>query len=142
MPSPITTLVASFAPVVATSTKRPAGALLAVVAAAGSLVFLARAPASVQALLPCPVHCYLHLLCPGCGGTRACIALLHGNLGQAWHLNALLLLLAPLFILYLAAAVYRLWRGCSQPFPTIPPAAVYALLSAAAVFTLGRNLPL
>ena len=95
----------------------------------------------MQALLPpCPIHRYLHLLCPGCGGTRACLALLHGDLARAWHLNALLVLLLPLLALYMAAALRRLWRGCSQAFPAMPPATIHALLSAAAIFTLARNL--
>ena len=127
-----------------TQTTRSAGAPLAAIAATtASLVLLVRAPDLVQTLLPpCPVYRYLHLLCPGCGGTRACIALLHGHLAQAWHLNPLLLLLAPLLALYAAVTVRRLWRGSMEPLPSMPPAAIYALLAAAAVFTLARNLPL
>ena len=92
-------------------------------------------------LPPCPIHRSLGILCPGCGGTRACIALLHGHLAQAWHFNALLLLLAPLLLLYAAVVLYRLWRGRGNLFPSAPASVTYTLLAAAAIFTLARNLP-
>ncbi|QUO21582.1 DUF2752 domain-containing protein [Clostridiaceae bacterium Marseille-Q4143] len=37
----------------------------------------------------CYIHAHYHLYCPGCGGTRAVMALLHGNLFQAIKYNAL-----------------------------------------------------
>lgn len=78
---------------------------------------------------------------PGCGATRALAALLHGNLMQAWHANALLLLLLPLALGYAATLLNRLWHSSSALFPHIPPPAIYTLLLATAVFTLARNLP-
>ena len=46
--------------------------------------------------------CIFHELtgwqCPGCGSQRMLHALLHGELREAWHHNALLLMLLPLLI--------------------------------------------
>ncbi len=109
---------------------------------AGTIALLAVAPSGVPFLLPpCPVHRYLHLLCPGCGGTRACIALLHGNLREAWQHNAFLLLLSPLLALRGAVALFRLWRGRTDAFPPIPAPVRYSLFAASALFTIARNLP-
>ena len=37
-------------------------------------------------LPPCVLHEYFDLYCPGCGGTRACISLLHGHILQSlWY---------------------------------------------------------
>ena len=40
----------------------------------------------------CPVYRYLHVLCPGCGATRALAALLHGRVGEALRLNWLIVI--------------------------------------------------
>lgn len=45
--------------------------------------------------------------CPGCGSQRAFHALLHGQLSQAWHYNAILFFEIPLVILLLAVSRYR-----------------------------------
>jgi hypothetical protein len=37
----------------------------------------------------CPIFEYTGLLCPGCGGTRAFAALLHGHISEALHWNGL-----------------------------------------------------
>jgi len=66
----------------------------------------------------CPFYACTHLLCPGCGGTRALYELLHLNLSGALHYNALLTVLAPF------AAVWFSW-GYIQAvrygrFPAVP----------------------
>jgi RsiW-degrading membrane proteinase PrsW (M82 family) len=39
-----------------------------------------------------------HHPCPGCGLTRATLALLHGNLGEALHFHPLSIIISPLVI--------------------------------------------
>ena len=88
--------------------------------------------------------CLFHKLtgwnCPGCGGTRAAYALLHGKFALALKDNAL-------FIVLLAAAgargiwfaARRIWR---QPVGEFLPANIlWALLAITMVFTVLRNLP-
>ena len=36
---------------------------------------------------PCPLYFYCGIQCPGCGLTRAAIAILQGNLTDAWHFH-------------------------------------------------------
>ncbi len=65
----------------------------------GSVLLLA---AWLTLHLPWPV-CVFHALtghpCPTCGATRAAIALLHGDVGTAWHWNPLA------FVVYCALAL-------------------------------------
>ena len=55
--------------------------------------------------LPCPFRRVTGLLCPGCGVSRMCLALLEGDWPGAWAANpALCLLLLP-------GTVLLAWRG-------------------------------
>ncbi len=88
----------------------------------------------------CPIYRYLHLQCPGCGTTRALAALLHGNIVEAFRLDALTMLLMPLAVIY-AILWYRHFlqrKAFSLPKPR--PFAVYAALAIAIAFTIARNL--
>jgi len=88
--------------------------------------------------------CLFHALtgwnCPGCGGTRAVYALLHGNIPLALKDNAL-------FVTLLAAAVGRgIWFAAKkirrQPVGNFLPAkSLWVLLAVAVIFTVLRNLP-
>ncbi len=89
----------------------------------------------------CPIHQYLHLLCPGCGSTRAIAALLHGQVREALRWNALLLLVElPLAALYAAVACRRALREEFFRWPRPPLPAAYAAVGAVAIFTVLRNL--
>ena len=113
-------------------TKRLAAPALA---AAGAALLLRFPPAQYGFYPLCPIHQLTGLLCPGCGATRALAALLHGNLAEAWHQNALILLLLPAALSYLLRA--------ELPNLRHPHTRTAWLLVAIAttVFTLTRNLP-
>lgn len=53
--------------------------------------------------IPCPFHALTGLRCPGCGVSRMCLALLRGDLGEAFVQNRCVLLLLPV-LGYVAAA--------------------------------------
>lgn len=67
----------------------------------------------------CPFHAVTGLYCPGCGGTRSMIALLHGHLGEALHDNpaspALVLVLVLWYLEILTAAFGKKVRMIPRP---------------------------
>lgn len=68
----------------------------------------------------CPVAAVAHVPCPGCGLTRATVALLHGHLGEAVRMHPLAPIVVPLFAGFLgyASVVYvrhGRWPGAAGP---------------------------
>jgi hypothetical protein len=61
----------------------------------------------------CPLASTCGIPCPGCGLTRATVALLHGDVGAAFHFHPLVWLLSPLFIVFVGSAVFELVRSPS-----------------------------
>lgn len=109
--------------------------------AAVVVAVLLRFPPGQYSFYPqCPIYRYLHLQCPGCGGTRAFAALLHGHVAEALRLNALTTLLAPFAAVYAAVCYYRFVQREPIQMPRLPRSAVYMGLAAAVVFAIVRNL--
>ena len=82
----------------------------------------------------CPTHELTGLNCPACGGTRAMMRLMHGDLTGALHHNPLAVLAMPV-VLYLF-----LVRPASTP-RALRRGQVWALVSLIVAFTVIRNLP-
>ncbi len=88
----------------------------------------------------CLFHQLTGLNCPGCGGTRAAYALLHGNFALALKDNALFVLLIPAGALRSAWFTTKNFRR--QPVGNFLPAKfLWVLLAVAVIFTVVRNLP-
>lgn len=87
----------------------------------------------------CPFYAVTHLLCPGCGGTRAVYELIHMNVCAALHYNALVTVLVPLVLGWMAWSCYRVYRY--DRFPPIPwPRSIALVLGAVAVaFAIVRD---
>ncbi len=88
----------------------------------------------------CPVFVYLHLLCPGCGGTRAVAALLRGNITDAWRCNALVVGTLPLTLAFIAASYRRALQRKAFCWPAVSSHVLVIGLTLAGVFTIVRNL--
>ena len=103
---------------------------------------LYRFPPTAYSFYPlCPIHEYLHVLCPGCGTTRALYALLHGRVAEALRLNPLTIAIAlPLAVAYGVIAYARAVRNETFRWPQIPTPAVYAGVGVAIGFMVLRNL--
>ncbi len=106
---------------------------------AGAVVFLFD-PSSSGFYPICPFHQMTGLNCPGCGGTRAVYALLHGHIQAALRDNALFILLLPTIALRGAwlAGKKSFGRPVGQFFPA---KFMWLLLAITVVFTVLRNLP-
>lgn len=90
--------------------------------------------------VPCPFHLATGLLCPGCGVTRMCLALLDFDFARAAAANRFLFYSSPAFayiIVRQMAAWIRTGKSCtSPPFK----AAVIAHCAAALIWGILRNL--
>lgn len=60
--------------------------------------------------IPCVFHEFTGLLCPGCGMTRAFIAISNGNFLQAIYYNFLIIFLIPIFSIYAFYNVYSFFQ--------------------------------
>jgi hypothetical protein len=111
-------------------------------ASCGAAVLYAFPPERYGSYPVCPVFHYAHILCPGCGATRAMASLLHGNLAQAWHYNALFVAILPL-LLFAAFTTY--WSAVAKErveWPQVPKSAIVIFFVVACAFTIIRNVSL
>jgi Protein of unknown function (DUF2752) len=83
----------------------------------------------------CPLASSFGVPCPGCGLTRATLALLHGDLAGALRLHPLVLLIAPLVAVLLSAGILDLLRD-----PTRGPRKPYLRWSARTLSTVATAL--
>lgn len=65
-------------------------------------------------LLPCLFHKATGLYCPGCGGTRAFFALLHGNIRESLHYHPLVLYGTVLYVWYMVSNTIQ-YAGKGHP---------------------------
>ena len=114
--------------------------LVAFAVAAAACVVLRFPPASSRFYPRCPIFFWLHIYCPGCGGTRALAALLHGRLNEAAHWNAMVVICFPFAAVFLALTYSRAMRATTFLWPTIPDSLLKLSLVLIAIFTVVRNL--
>ncbi len=104
-------------------------------------VVLYRYPPAEYSFYPrCPFHAAFGILCPGCGGTRAVAALLHGRWLEALHFNALIVLLTPFLLVFAGLSLARALRSESFRWPEPPAPALYTVGVLTVAFTVARNL--
>jgi Protein of unknown function (DUF2752) len=97
------------------------------------------APAKYHFYPICPFYAATHMLCPGCGGTRALHELLHFHLSAALQLNALVTLCAPIGLLWFCAWYYSVLRGGRGPRLVVPRFAIPCAYALTILFTVLRN---
>lgn len=57
--------------------------------------------------IPCPLHKLTGLLCPGCGISRMCIAIIQFDLEGAFYYNAAIFSLIPIFAVLIITYYYN-----------------------------------
>lgn len=67
---------------------------------AGGLIYLKVWLPLTDIGIPCVFHELTGQYCPGCGMTRCMTSLLQGDISQAFKFNALVFIIAPLYLLY------------------------------------------
>ncbi|HEX6276690.1 MAG TPA: DUF2752 domain-containing protein [Polyangiaceae bacterium] len=80
-------------------------ALLALGFIAGAAAFVAVGPPM------CPTALFFGIPCPGCGLTRATLALLSGDFGAALRFHPLVVVLTPVFAYAVGTALFDYVRG-------------------------------
>ena len=67
-------------------------------------------------LIPCIFHSLTKLACPGCGMTRACVALVQGKFGIAWYYHPFSFLVVGLAIAsaFFPMRLKQRWRRYSS----------------------------
>ena len=113
------------------------------VVALGSAWLLLRffPPAQYSFYPQCPIYAFTHLLCPGCGATRAVAALLRGHLTEAFHNNALVVVLVPILIGWICVGPEPRQRLTSPSRRPQPDWLVPVSLAIVTLYTVARNLP-
>lgn len=89
--------------------------------------------------LPCPLRAVTGLLCPGCGVTRLCLALLRGDFGAAWQANPVLLLLLPALAVLAVRLAVRYVREGRTTGPGWENALIWAMVGLLAAWGVVRN---
>lgn len=87
----------------------------------------------------CPLHRTTGLWCPLCGGTRATLELIHGDLWAAMGYNPFALALEAVAVLLVARWLLASARGLRRPLVTGGEGILFGV--ALAVFAVVRNLP-
>jgi hypothetical protein len=113
--------------------------LVAIAIAAATWVLRVFPPARSRFYPRCPIFSWLHLYCPGCGGTRAVAALLHGRVSEAMHWNAMVVLFFPFAAVFLALTYWRAMKTTPFVWPTVPDSILKFSLVLIGIFTVARN---
>ena len=112
----------------------------AMAASAGLLIVVYKFSPSQYGFYPhCPFNAATHLLCPGCGATRALHSLLHGDFRGALHYNGMFTVLAPFLLAWLAFFCYHVLRYDRSPSLAVPRGVAIGSGIAVLLFTIGRN---
>ncbi|HEX4190440.1 MAG TPA: DUF2752 domain-containing protein [Marmoricola sp.] len=123
---------------------RRLGSPLGTVAGIGiaSLALHLRDPHQHGAWGLCPFKAMTGLDCPGCGGLRAVNDLTHGQIGAAFHSNALFVGSIPLLAVLWLVWAARSWNGSGALVSErAAQRLLYAVVVLAVVFAVWRNTP-
>ena len=89
--------------------------------------------------VPCPIRRVTGLLCPGCGVSWMCLALMRLDFSGAFRANPVLLCLLPLMLLTAGRMIYVYIRY-GRTRERITQFSIYGMIAALLVFGVLRNI--
>lgn len=89
--------------------------------------------------IPCVFYRVTGYLCPGCGITRMCLAILHLDFVSAFKYNPLCFVLIFPFGVYFIYYIYSSLKG--KDYKEIPNIVAYSILIITIIYWILRNLP-
>ena len=117
---------------------------LRLLAVGGSLLALGLGYAvwvrSTGLAVPCLFHAVSGLLCPGCGVTRMCLALLRWDWAEAWDANPVLLLMLPVLTVMGIRIAARFVRENGTVVSEWENALLWTMTALLAIWGVVRNL--
>ena len=90
--------------------------------------------------VPCPFRAVTGRLCPGCGVTRLCLALLRWDWAAAWSANPVLLLMLPVLAALGVRLAVRYVREGTTVGPKWESALLWTMVALLIVWGIVRNL--
>ncbi|MBQ6889623.1 MAG: DUF2752 domain-containing protein [Oscillospiraceae bacterium] len=90
--------------------------------------------------IPCPIRLATGLLCPGCGVSRMCMALLRLDFAAAWQANPAILCLLPLLLAIAVDMAVRYVRTGSAAAKGWSAVATWVAIVVLVIFGIARNL--
>lgn len=91
--------------------------------------------------IPCIFNKIFDIYCPGCGISRMCIALLHGDIKAAARYNLFVLVFLIPALIFAAVRTYKYVRYSTTSYNRIEHILIILAAVCAIVFTILRNLP-
>ena len=90
--------------------------------------------------IPCPFYSVTGRLCPGCGVTRLCLALLERDWAAAWDANPVLLSMLPVLAVLGVRMAVRYVREGSAAGPKWESALLWTMTALLIVWGAARNI--
>ena len=90
--------------------------------------------------IPCPIRTVTGLLCPGCGVTRMCLALLRLDFVGAWSANPGLLMLVPVLAFFLGRLGWRYVKSGSTRLTKGENVLVWCMVGVMLIYGVLRNI--
>jgi len=88
---------------------------------------------------PCAINSCFGIYCPGCGLTRAGIAMLHFDFAEAFRYNAFSLILLPLVFIVLASFIWEYVFDKASFISRVPIVCWVVLFTFVSIYGIMRN---